>query len=369
MIADLICELINIARNGIIQHYSSATNLFDFIVTDNTIKNEKPVLLFTHSLISLLGISNYKDSIGIDYRKSMDKIYKLIISNVSGIREYSLLLWLLAKENDPRSEKVFKYINDKLPDRVISQSGTMELAWMLAGLSFEFRRNNDHRVQTKLISTAKLLNERFIKKNGLFLHRDKKSARWDVRYNIGNFADQIYSIYAISLFTQATKDDEFLETAKKCSNKICSLQGEMGQWWWHYNAFTGKVVGKFPVFSVHQDSMAPFALMALGKLSETNYMSNIQCGLDWIRGNNELSVSMINEDKSFIKRGIKRKGIFSKIQNVATIVSKFSMANCISAKYDQPKFLEAMNWEHSYHLGWILYAFNEKNKHMWSRFQ
>lgn len=364
---NLITKLVDIARNGIVQYYNPATHLFDFIVTDNSVKKEKKQLLLIHSLISLLGISNHKDSVSIDYKKSIDKIFELIIRNGSGIREYSLILWLLAKENDARAKRIFEYVN-KLSNKIIYRAETMELAWMLTALVFELRRRKDHsEVKSKLLKIVKLLNERFVKRTGLFLHLSKENKTFNLRYNIANFADQIYSIYAISVFTEAAKNDGFLKTAKKCANKICSSQGKTGQWWWHYNALTGEVVGKYPVFSVHQDSMAPLALMALTKVSENNYMSNIQCGLDWISRDNEPGVSMINEDKNFVKRGIKRKGVLSKIQNIATVASKFSMASNISAKYDRPKYLKIMNWEYSYHLGWILYAYNEENKHLWSK--
>jgi len=38
-------------------------------------------------------------------------------------------------------------------------------------------------------------------------------------------------------------------------------------------------------------------------------------------------------------------------------------------KYDKLKYLKFINWEYSYHLGWIFYAYNEENKHMWSKLQ
>lgn len=364
----LIINLLNIARDGITQYHDPGTNLFDFVVTDRSIKKEEKKLLLTHSLICLLGISCHKNFISVDCKKAIGRIFDLMIRNGSGIRECSLLLWLLAKENDARAEEIIKYIN-KLPDRIVYQAETMELAWMLTGLVFEVRRRNDHsELKSKLLEIVKLLNKRFVKRTGLFLHLSKENKTFNLRYNIANFADQIYSIYAISLFTEATKNDEFLKTAQRCADKICSLQGEMGQWWWHYNALTGKVIGKYPVFSVHQDSMAPFGLMAFAKVSENNYMSNIHRGLDWISGDNELGVSMIDEDKNFVRRGIKRKGMFPKIQNIATMSSKFSTINGMPAKYNQPQFLEVMNWEYSYHLGWILYAYNEENKYMWSKF-
>lgn len=366
LINNLITKLLNMARNGIIQHYDATTNLFGFIVTDNIIKREKKRLLLVHSLISLLGISNHKDSIGIDYRKSVNKIFNIIENKENGIWEYSLLLWLLAKENDLRAEKIFKYII-KIPEKIICHTETMGLAWMLTALTFEFRRNNNLFVESKLIDVAQLLNKRFIKKTRFFLHRDKKNARWDIRYNIANFADQAYSIYALSMYTHFTKDERYLETLNLCGRKISSFQGKKGQWWWHYNALTGSIIQKYPVFSVHQDSIAPFALMALSDVSNVSYNSNISLGLRWISKENELEFDMINEDRNFVRRGIGRNWILSKIQKLTTVASNFNLTHGMAEKYDQPKYLKVINWEHSYHLGWILYAYNEENKYMWSK--
>jgi hypothetical protein len=363
---NLIIRILDIAKEGIVQFYDITTGLFNFIMTDDKIKNEDNALLLIHSLISLLGISYHKDLINIDFQKSLDSIFRLIISKDSDIREYSLLLWLLAKENDGRAEQVFKRI-DRLSDRQICRVSTMELAWLLTALSFIVRINDSVDIKRRLFHVVEHLNRRFIKKTGIFLHRDKKEAKWDIRYNIANFADQIYSIYALSIYTYITKDARYLEVANNCARKICFLQGEKGQWWWHYNALTGKVMQKYPVFSVHQDSMAPFALMALSQVSEVDYNYNIFLGLRWIFKENELGYNMINENRNFIRRGVERNYLFAKIAKLMTITENYHLTHGIPEKYDQPKYLRVINWGCSYHLGWILNAYNKENKYMWSK--
>ena len=60
---------------------------------------------------------------------------------------------------------------------------------------------------------------------------------------------------------------------------ICELQGPDGQWWWHYDTRTGKVVEGYPVYSVHQDSMAPMALLDLEDAGGPQHSEAITRGL------------------------------------------------------------------------------------------
>ncbi len=365
-INNLIARLLNIARNGMVQYYNPATNLFDFIVTDDSIKKEKRQLLLTHSLISLLGVSWHKGAASLNYKASLDVLNEKLINEKKIGREHFLLLWLLAKENDSRAETVFSLVKNIDHDQIHAVE-TMEVAWLLIALLFEAKRRGDKDVVSEVDSIANFLKKRFLTKTGFFLHTPQPSGNYSLRYNIANFADQIYSIYAFAMYALIMNDVKFLEIANQCAKTICAVQGELGQWWWHYNALTGEVIQKYPVFSVHQDSMAPFALMALTEVSKHDYMPNVIKGLQWVFGKNELNAVMINRQRCFVRRGIERKWPLSKIQNVVTIATNSGLMCGIDKKYDQPEYLKIMDWEYSYHLGWILYAYNEKNKHLWHK--
>jgi hypothetical protein len=125
---------------------------------------------------------------------------------------------------------------------------------------------------------------------GTFGHIDRKGSLAGVlRGRIGSFADQVYPVYALARFAQAYGSKEALTMASACAQGICRVQGPQGQWWWHYDSTTGKVAGKYPVYSVHQDGMAPMALVALSKVTGCNFAGPIDKGLQWITGSNELS--------------------------------------------------------------------------------
>lgn len=364
----IIRKLILTARQGIDRHYEPETGLFDYIVSDYGIAEEKKRLLLTHSLISLLGITSHGGFLNSQYPQSIDLVFRMVRYGEGGIRERALLLWLLAKNNDPRAGVVFKYIKSLSP-LALTRAKTMELAWVLTACIYEYARNFNTHARKKVLELAQLLKARFVKETGLFLHRDHKCSKWDIRYSIANLTDQIFPIYALAQFTRHLRDERYLKIADQCAQKLCSQQGELGQWWWHYHALTGEVVERYPVLSVHQDAMVPMAFMALNRVSLVDYNPYIVRGLHWLAKENKLNTEMINEERHFIRRGIKRTLFRSKVRKLVTIAAGMNLMDGIPAKYDQPKYLSLMNWEHSYHLGWILYAYNGETENMWHQLQ
>src|SRR5437660_681979 len=62
----------------------------------------------------------------------------------------------------------------------------------------------------------------------------------------------------------------------------CQTQGDAGQWWWHYDYRTGRLLEGYPVYAVHQDSMAPMALFAAARVAGRHFDDAIGIGLDWL---------------------------------------------------------------------------------------
>jgi hypothetical protein len=184
---------------------------------------------------------------------------------------------------------------------------------------------------------------------GIFGHTRKSTSIGSLRGRIGNFADQVYPIYALSTFSRAFRSERGLDAAVECAKTICNLQGAYGQWWWHYDAATGRVVGRYPVYSVHQDGMAPMALSAVGEATGIDFRESICKGLYWIEGNNELGVSMIDPARNVIWRCFER----DKYKLVASVLCSMVNKSHREREYKDLKILYECR---SYHLGWLLYA-------------
>lgn len=74
-------------------------------------------------------------------------------------------------------------------------------------------------------------------------------------------------------------------------------------------------------------------------------------------GNNELNEEMIDSRGHYVKRGIERKKSLKYLCNLALLPTYFNLDIPMGERFDLPCHLRVMEWEHSYHLGWILYTY------------
>jgi hypothetical protein len=193
-----------------------------------------------------------------------------------------------------------------------------------------------------------------LKKNqgeyGFFGHQIAGGPGSALRRRIGSFADQVYPIYALSRFAQAYGAQEALSTAQNCADAICLEQGSHGQWWWHYDSSRGKVLQRYPVYSVHQDGMGPMALFALSEAAGLDYSDPIYKGLAWIAGHNELTANLCDTSAGLIWRSIYRKGRGMYGREFFRYLGVFNHSGPVR---DLGILFECR----PYHLGWLLYAF------------
>lgn len=306
-----------------------------------------------YSAITLLGLHEAQ-RIGLKFPIDMDAIFNTLMATVPEIKsagDLALLWWLCARMQPGRlHELVNLKQNERLrvarPDE---HSKTMESAWLLAALA-HIRMSGGGSVpeHTELALSLFRKLKRTQGRHGIFGHQDASAARAGaLRSTLGSFADQVYPIYALARCAQAWGVEEALECSRKCADAICSLQGSFGQWWWHYDAKSGRAVGRYPVYSVHQDGMAPMALFALSEASGANYDASIYKGLAWIYGCNELQKDMRDGNTGLIWRSL--------YQNRLTKYSSEIMG--ILGKDCGPTHLHVLNECRPYHLGWLLYAF------------
>lgn len=141
---------------------------------------------------------------------------------------------------------------------------------------------------------------------GIFAHAipAESLGRW--RAHVGCFADQVYPIQALSRWSALSGDTSALEAAELTAAQICALQGDAGEWWWHYDARTGEVIEGYPVYSVHQHAMAPMVLCDLAAAGGTDYSGSIDLGLSWMETHPEAGDELISDQFSLIWRKVGR---------------------------------------------------------------
>jgi hypothetical protein len=304
-------------------------------------------------MMTLLGLHRFETSGGRSPVAIQPAIDCLVgqYAWITNIGDVGLMLWLFAVAAPNRLAEVYSALRVETALTRYSEARdgrTMELAWFLTGLAHATLARSAKVADLTDISVA---TYRLLKNNqgayGFFGHQGIwNSFRGVLRGRVGSFADQVYPIYALARFAEAYGDQEALDRARTCGEAVCRAQGLLGQWWWHYDASTGKVLQKYPVYSVHQHGMGPMALFALGDTLKSDFSEPIYKGLSWIFGNNELESDFRDESTRVIWRNMHRRG------------RKFRLSDSAAPGAPDPvDNLQILTECRPYELGWLLYAF------------
>jgi hypothetical protein len=188
--------------------------------------------------------------------------------------------------------------------------------------------------------------------SSLFARHDRPGFLNTVSGRVACFANQIYPLLALACRAEGGCEKS-ARLAEQLLTKLLSLQGPLGQWWWLYDAQSGEVVERYPVFSVHQDGMAPMALLAAARALGCDLSATIDRTVQWIYGHNELHQDMVLREHGLILRDIHPRG--------AGRLTRAAQAAAWSAGWrsrndERPRHFVVNRECRPYHLGWILYA-------------
>lgn len=354
-----LCEL---AAKGLVPMLDSEHQLFCYRFNQVQNRLVREGLSHRYTIMALLGLQQHEAAgfhSPIEFRRLSNKLLQ-DTAWINNIGDVGLLIWLCASVSPERLKETCSRLD--LPTALARfpearEVRTTELAWFLSGLSHALLSSSTQLsgLTDSAMSTFRLLKENQ-GKQGIFGHlATNKSLAGVMRGQIGSFADQVYPIYALTRFAQACDTPEALEMAQVCADAICRVQGPLGQWWWHYDSSTGKVVEKYPVYSVHQDGMAPLALFALEDATGLDFSESIYRGLNWITGRNELHYDLRDASAGVIWRslcqGHKYKIFLSRALGFLGSSENDACADDLKVLFEcRP-----------YHLGWLLYAFSGRN--------
>jgi hypothetical protein len=351
--------LIDHAIGGLVQMFDAEKQLFcyrlkrgpgDLLIREGLSRR--------YTMIALLGLHR-GESNGLKSPIDIGKVTNGLVEDVSwitNIGDLGLLLWLCALRIPGRLEQVCSRTNVKDAVAAFNEARerrTTELAWFLSGLAHATLAAPD---DTAVLRQLTWDTYDVLKKNqgphGIFGHLTTEHIPTGVfRGRIGSFADQVYPIYALAKFGEVYNESAALAAATSCAKAICRVQGQFGQWWWHYDASSGRVCERYPVYSVHQDGMAPMALFALGEATGATFSGPIYKGLQWIFGSNELDCDLLDTSRSVIWRSIFHESKLVAYYRKALAFSRIGAGRESTADL-------AVKFEcRPYHFGWLLYAF------------
>jgi hypothetical protein len=349
-----IRRLLEMSVRGLEAMLHPDRNLFSYKVKRTPEGLAKEGISLRYTIIALLGLQR-AEQVGLHPSFEVPSILDGLVREtrrIDNAGDWGLLLWLCAlRAPEELPHLIVRAGLDTLLARFQDggQRRTMEMAWVLAGLAHTRMAGA---AAPRVLSTLAFRTYRLIIQNqgaeGVFGHQaESESSAAQFRGRLGSFADQVYPIYALSKFAQAWGVEEAVRRARWCADTMCHLQGSMGQWWWHYDSASGRSVGRYPVYSVHQDGMAPMALFALSEMSGVDYTGPIYKGLDWIYGANELGVDMRDLSTNMIWRCIRQ-----------SILRRYSSELLVFAGMPHLRGkLKVLHECRPYHLGWLLFAF------------
>jgi hypothetical protein len=224
-----------------------------------------------------------------------------------------------------------------------------DLCWLLWGASAAARSG--------VAGAEPLAHELFALLDSAYVDRDSLLARHSLsryRSRIVSFGGTVYFLratYEYAALSGTTRPQQLFQQGLRT---VLALQGPQGEWPWMVSVRNGIPLDFYPVFGVHQDSMAMLFLLPALDESLADVADAIQTSLAWSRGANELGEPMYGRDFFFAYRSIRRSEPFFRKRRYLR-----SLARAVSDRpggRTRPQRLMVNRECRSYHLGWILYV-------------
>ena len=350
--------LFQISRAWLPKMYLPERKIFCYQIFLKGDSVQKSGLSHRYTAIVLIGIAALRHHDGLTILS--DEIITDLLSQLeqdlptlSNLGDVALTLWAMRDWDHPGQKMALEKLRTFHPE--LGGHPTVEVAWTLDALC----RKPDDSVEL-IHKVAKNLIASFNPRAGIFPHVQQGGG---VRSHVACFADQVYPIHSLSNYAHVIGDQIALEVARRCADQISRLQGVAGQWWWHYDWRTGKVIEPYPVYSVHQHAMAPMALFALEQAGKCSYMDNVVKGLEWIFHPPEVKTTLLDSKLGLVWRKVGRREPQKGIRRINAILSwihpDFRLPN--ADRWFPPTFIDQES--RPYEWGWFLYAWANKGIH------
>ena len=358
--ASFVSRLRSIAVKGLGRMYLPDSKRFVFCVRRNGERIIPEGASRRYTAITLIGLAGEAEETiksALGGQEAGDVLAGLAenISGVDNLGDVALSFWAACALDFPERDGIRKRLVEL--NTADGAHPVVEASWVLDSLCLDSTavESARDRLADRLISS-------FNPDSAVFPHVLGSAG---ARSHVSCFADMVYPIHALSNYYKISGRQDALDAAAKCAEKICQLQGEDGQWWWHYDRRTGEVVEGYPVYSVHQDAMAPMALFALAAAGGPDFGANIQKGLAWLERSPEIDASLVDYENGVIWRKVARRepGKLSRYVNAMASRAHPSLrAPGIDAIFPPV----AVDYEsRPYHLGWLLYAWPAQRASRW----
>jgi hypothetical protein len=363
--AVLVPRLRELALRGLTRMYRGRDRGFAFRVrrARDGVRLEGSSLRYTAiSLIGLAGESEPAQAAvlaGVDARTACAPLVRAACS-VDNLGDVALALWAAAaagvRDRRALAERLLALRPEAAPH------ATVEVAWTLAALCADVDAGGAgmrERLARRLIAAWE-------PRSGMFPHRLGSPGAAGLRGHVCCFADLVYPIHALARYAELSGEVHARDVAAQSARAVCERQGPAGQWWWHYDRRTGRVVERYPVYAVHQDSMAPMALLAVEGATGLDLGRPIARGLAWLACAPELEGrSLVDEGADLIWRKVARREPRKLSRTVQAAVSGVHWRLRVPGLDALFPAIAIDHEDRPYHLGWILHAWPAARAAAW----
>jgi hypothetical protein len=317
-----------------------------------------------YTAISLIGLAQEEPGTvaAVLGAHDLNTVYTRLLEDVgqaTNLGDVALTLWAGKALGHPGRRLAVERLRALHPET--KAHPTVELAWVLSALTKDDGAADDVRE-----SAARRLLAAFNRHTSVFPHVIGGERQNALASHVSCFADLVYPTQALSFYAGLTGSSEARDAARACADYMCRMQGADGQWWWHYDYRTGRVLERYPVYAVHQDSMAPMALFAAADASGQSYDEAIRRGLLWLESSPELQAGTLVDDQAdLIWRKVARREPNKLSRYAQALVSRVHPTLRVPG-LDALFPPRAVDYEdRPYHLGWVFYAFPPARAARW----
>jgi hypothetical protein len=358
-LTDELESLVPVSLHGLARMQDSRTGLFSvkaLLGPGGELINRGAKPLYTAA--SVVGLLAHPEGHGEPYASRASAALDALLRQAHE-RDPAVLgttLWGCVLAGHPDASRVATRIIEVTDQRLAS---SMQLGLALAGLARWLRGGGARspRFVNAAQELAAELRRRFLPRADVFAAAGRPLGQHPGFHAMTSFASQVYPVLGLCELALVTDANVPNEVARAC-DLLVESQGRHGQWWWFYSTRTRKVIEGYPVYSVHQDAMAPMALLPASRLLGKDYGPALIAGLRWVSGDNELGDSLVDREAGLIYRAIQRRG--GNADGLAGWSPRQRRAAFLAALTNRsrrvPTEFELLRECRSYHLGWQLLA-------------
>jgi hypothetical protein len=305
-----------------------------------------------YTLIVLLGLLRAEEH-GLEHGFHLGALRSRVLSELSSAEltagDLGLALWAESRADGDAVQELVGALGGRLLQGGLETVMSMEVAWVVIGLT-EAGARGELGVGERILAEARgQLVESRRPHGGLVTHVGRGRRR-----RLPHFADQIYTVLALSQLARIRDDGAARDAARAIGDLLLENQMSNGAWPWIYDALRSTVVEPYELYSVHQDSMAMIGMHGLAEATgEPRYREVAVRSLDWNYGANELGVQMFDPEAGMIYRSIRRQQRFHRAVQARNAAAAYFRA---SPRLAAPEELEVNRSMRPYHLGWLLEA-------------